>query len=324
MNLHNLTKKQKTGVAIGAVALLAAILYWRHAASSSSSSSTGAADPTAIDPLTGLPFAQDQTTDPLTGLTYLGEAQQYGSVSAAEAAFSGATSADGYSAGYGASSGGTAGYPTSNVGTTTTGNGYATNAQWSQAVTAGLAQLGYDPQTIGAALGAFFAQMQLTSDQAAIVQAAEAEFGPPPQGTYAIVTAPSSGAPGGSGSGGTTSGGPGSGSTGGGGTTTPPPAKGGPITATPVGLHTTQVSGSSAQVAWTAPHVAAGQGPLTGYSVEAYDSAGHTVNGPFTVSPDQLYANIGQLKSKTAYHVNVWADPAKSGGPHATVSFTTK
>lgn len=319
MNLASLSKKQKTGAAIGAVALLAAILYWRHAASSSSSKST-AADPNAIDPLTGMPFAQDQTTDPLTGLTYLGEAQQYGSVAAAEAAFSGATSGSGYSAGYGASSGGTAGYPTSNVGGSTTPNGYATNAQWSQAVTAGLAQLGYDPQAIGAALGAFFAQMQLTSDQAGIVQAAEAEFGPPPQGTYAIVIAPSSGGSGGSGSGGTTSGGPGPGSGG----TTPPPAKGGPITAAPVGLHTTQVSASSAQVAWTAPHVAAGQGPLTGYSVEAYDSAGHTVNGPFRVDPGQLYANIGQLKSKTAYHVNVWADPAKSGGPHATVSFTTK
>lgn len=321
MSLANLSKKQKTGAAVGAVALLAAILYWRHAASSKTTASSSA-DPNAIDPLTGMPFAQDQTTDPLTGLTYLSEAQQYGSVAAAEAAFSGATSGQGYSAGYGASSGGTAGYPTSNVGTSTTGNGFATNAQWSQAVTAGLAQLGYDPQAIGAALGAFFAQMQLTSDQAAIVQAAEAEFGPPPQGTYAIVTAPSSGGSGGSGSGGTTSGGPGSGSAGGG--TTPPPAKGGPITAAPVGLHTTQVSATSAQVAWTAPHVPAGQGPLTGYSVEAYNSAGQHVNGPFTVDPGQLYANIGQLKTKTAYHVNVWADPAKSGGPHATVSFTTK
>lgn len=316
----NLTKKQKVGAGIGAVALLAAILYWKHAASSSSSSKSSAADPNAIDPLTGLPFAQDQTADPVTGLTYLGEAQQYGSVAAAEAAFSGATSGQGYSAGYGASSGGTAGYPTSNVGGSTTPNGYSSNAQWSQAVTAGLAQLGYDPQAIGAALGAFFAQMQLTSDQAAIVQAAEAEFGPPPQGTYAIVTAPSSGSPGGSGSGGTTSGGPGPA----GGGTTPPPAKGGPITATPVGLHTTQVSANSAQVAWTAPHVPAGQGPLTGYTVEAYDAGGHVVNGPFTVDPGQLYANIGQLKPKTTYHVNVWADPARNGGPHATVSFPTK
>jgi len=71
------------------------------------------------------------------------------------------------------------------------------------------------------------------------------------------------------------------------------------------------------------PAIPAGQGPLTGYGVECFDSTGHVVNGPFTVSPSQLYANIGGLKTKTTYHVNVWCDPAKTGGPHATVTFKT-
>lgn len=299
----NLTKKQKIGAGVGAVALLAAIIYWKHAASSSATSSTGA-DPNAIDPLTGMPFAQDQTTDPITGLTYLQEAQQYGSVAAAEAAFSGASSESGYSAGYGASSGGTAGYPTSNVGGSTTPNGYSTNAQWSQAVTAGLAQLGYDPQAIGAALGAFFAQMQLTSDQAAIVQAAEAEFGAPPQGTYAIVTAPSSGSPGGSGSGGTGSGTPPSGGTGGG----TGPASTGRLPA-PSGL---QLKNGKTGVEFTwAPVKGA-----TGYvcQLKRGGENGPNQNGPFTVTTASC--NFGQLTAGTQYTALIWpSDSADQGGP---------
>lgn len=176
----NLTTKQKW--IIGGVALVAGgYLYLRHKASSSTASSS--TDPNAIDPLTGLPYSQDQQVDPLTGLTYLAEAQQYGSVQAAEAAFSGTAGGGGA---------GTAGYPSGNVGTGTTGNtgSYATNAAWSQAVVAGLAALGYDPQAVSAALGALFAQAPLTPDQVTIVQAAEAEFGPPPQGSYPIIPGP--------------------------------------------------------------------------------------------------------------------------------------
>lgn len=312
----NLTKKQKIGVGAGAVVLLAAVLYWRHSASSSGSS-TGAADPNSIDPLTGMPYADDQQIDPLTGIAYLAEAQQYGSVSAAEAAFSGATSGDGYSAGYGASSGGTAGYPTSNVGGSTTPNGYSTNAQWSQAVTAGLAQLGYDTQAIGAALGAFFAQMQLTADQAAIVQAAEAEFGPPPQGTYAIVTAPSSGSPGGSGSGGTTSGGPGSTGAGGGTGSTST----GRLPA-PSGL---QLKNGRSGVEFTwAPVKGA-----TGYvcQLKRGGENGPNQNGPFTVSGPEC--NFGGLTPNTEYTALIWpTDAADQGGPgsnqpHVQRTFTT-
>ena len=97
---------------------------------------------------------------------------------------------------------------------------------------------------------------------------------------------------------------------------------GGPITVIPSGLHTTMVSKNSAQIQWNPVTPPAGQGPLTGYNVACYDSSGKTVNGPFKVGT--TVANIGGLKAGTAYHANVWADPAATGGPHATVSFTTK
>jgi hypothetical protein len=196
----NLSKKQKIGLGAAGVVGVGAIWYWRKKSAAAASSSSSSTDPNAIDPLTGLPYSQDQQTDPLTGLTYLGEAQQYGSVAAAEAAFSGGTSGSGYSAVGGGAYGGTAGYPTSNVGGTGSTGGYATNAQWAQAVTAGLTGLGYSATDVAAALGLFFAGQQLTTgadgvSYASIIQAAEAEFGPPPQGTYSIISAPSSGGP---------------------------------------------------------------------------------------------------------------------------------
>jgi Fibronectin type III domain len=107
-------------------------------------------------------------------------------------------------------------------------------------------------------------------------------------------------------------------------TTTTPPAPGGPITAIPIGLHTTAVNTTSVQVAWTAPSIPAGQGPLTGYTAEVYTANGQSEGSSWTVPKTQLYANAGGLKSKTAYHLNVWCEPAKTGGPHASVSFTTK
>lgn len=112
-----------------------------------------------------------------------------------------------------------------------------------------------------------------------------------------------------------------SGTTTGTGTTT---AAGGPISVTPVNLHTTQVSKTSVGVAWTAPTIPSGQGPLTGYGVEVYNSDGTSEGPSWKVPPGQLYANAGGLKPGTRYGLNVWCDPAKTGGPHASVDFTTK
>jgi hypothetical protein len=71
---------------------------------------------------------------------------------------------------------GTGGVPVT-VGTT---SGYGTNAAWSQAAQAGLAEVGFDSVSVATALGAYLAGQTLTADQAAIVFAATSEFGAPP------------------------------------------------------------------------------------------------------------------------------------------------
>lgn len=189
------------------VVVVGGILYFRHKNGGSSSSSS------ATDPVTGLPYSMDNQVDPSTGLTYLSEAQQYGSVSAAEAALVGQGTGAAGAAGGGFSGLGF-GNPTSDFtgSGTPTGTTYTTNAQWVQAATAGLTSLGYNGSDVGAALGLFLLGMPLDSTQVTIVQTAVAEFGPPPVGQFAIIASPNSqtGSTG-SGSGGTTGTGSGSG-----------------------------------------------------------------------------------------------------------------
>jgi len=197
MPLHIAGKKISwwwvAGVGGGAAA---GILYLRHSGGLSSASS--ASSPSSVDPVTGLPSSEDNTVDSLTGMTYLAEAQEYGSVAAAEAAFAqGGGSA--YS-GTGALDSGfpTESYPTQAGGGTQSVQGYASNAQWSQAVTAGLTGLGYSSTDIAAALGLYFQGQPLAvlSDGASslsIIQAATAEYGNPPVGAFQIIAPPSSG-----------------------------------------------------------------------------------------------------------------------------------
>lgn len=168
------------GIGIG----LVGYIYLKNRGSSSASSS-GTAAGTVSDPSTGQTYPAN-SVDSLTGMTYGAEIASYGSVAAAESAV-GAGSSYGLAGGYGYGYGGTAGYPTSNVGTTSTAAGYSTNAQWAQAVQAGLSGLGYDSQTVAAALGLYLTNMPLNATDASIIQAAVAEYGPPPVGSYAIV-----------------------------------------------------------------------------------------------------------------------------------------
>lgn len=193
---------------------------------------------------------------------------------------------------------------------------FLSNAAWSQYAVGVLEQSGYDAGTLTAELGLYLAGAPVTAAQQGDINAAIAVAGYPPvagaNGQPPGINVAGSVAGGGTGS---TGGGPGSGS----------PGNGAPITVEPVNLATSHVYSNSAQVTWLAPTIPAGEGPLTGYTVACYDNrTGHVVNGPFTVSKGQLYANIGGLKTKTRYHVNVWCDPAKTGGPHATVEFETK
>jgi PASTA domain len=161
------------------------ILVKRGGLGSKASSSS----PTATNPLTGLPYSQDNAIDPLTSMSYLAEAQQYGSVAAAEQAIS---SGVGQSVG-GGTGAQTSGFPTIGqvTGGAPTGNSYSSDAQWAQAVTAGLTNLGYSPTDVAAALGLYFQSQPLGSGSdgvsyLSIVQAAIAEFGPPPVGTFPL------------------------------------------------------------------------------------------------------------------------------------------
>jgi hypothetical protein len=181
------------GGGVGVAAVI--FLYRRH----SGSGAAGSSPASGTNPLTGLPYAQDNQVDPATGMSYLQEAQQYGSVAAAEQA---AGSGQGYLAG-GQAGGVTSGYPAFGQVTSTGtpgGTSWSSNAQWAQAVTAGLTNLGYSPTDIAAALGLYFQSQPLGSgadgvSYLSVVQAAIAEFGPPPVGTFPLTGAPS--APGG-------------------------------------------------------------------------------------------------------------------------------
>ena len=142
--------------------------------------------------MTGLPYSQDSQVDPLTGQTYLAEAQQYGSVSAAEQAVAASSSLD-YSSAYGTGYGavGTSSAAPLVTANTTQATTYASNSAWAQAVEAGLSTIGYSSTDIAAALGRYLGSLSETPDQASIVGAALAEFGPPPVGSYQIILASS-------------------------------------------------------------------------------------------------------------------------------------
>ena len=119
------------------------------------------ADPSAIDPVTGLPYSQDNPIDPLTGQAYLTEAQPYGSVSAAEQAYAASSSLD-YSACLRDRRrrrrlvvGGQNLVPSNTVQGTT----YASNSAWAQAVEAGLSDVGYSSTDIAAALGRYLGNL---------------------------------------------------------------------------------------------------------------------------------------------------------------------
>lgn len=177
-----LSKGGKIAVAAGGV-IVVYFVWKQHSAGSGVTTST-AASGSAIDPVTGLPVSQDSVTDPLTGQAYLAEAQQYGSVQAAEQALSGSTAGYGVTSSYGYGGyGAAAPLVPANV---VQGADYASNSAWAQAAQSGLTDVGYSPTDISAALGAYLSNQAVTSAQASIIQAAIAEYGPPPVGSYTV------------------------------------------------------------------------------------------------------------------------------------------
>jgi hypothetical protein len=142
-----LSKPQIYAVIGGTVLLGGAFEYQHHKSTGSWSPFSKAATATgsAIDPVTNLPTSEDDSIDPITNLPYLAEAQQYGSVSAAEASVSafGASSQTGSGIGVSPASPGAG---TTNIapGAVATNN-YTSSAAWAQAVQTGLSRF---PETL--------------------------------------------------------------------------------------------------------------------------------------------------------------------------------
>ena len=294
---HKISNWWLLGGGLGAVA---AVYFYRKAASGPASPASSASS-SSIDPVTGLPYSQDNQADPVTGLTYLQEAQEYGSVQAAEQEV---TSGSAYYGVTGAGSAIDSGYPTiyGAAGTTSPSPGsYATDAQWAQAVTAGLADLGYNSADVSTALGLYFQNQPLgtLADGASalsIVQAAIAEYGQPPVGTYQITAAPTSA--------GSTTGNAGSG--------TGAAAAAKPASA-PQDLQVIPVSNTAITAEWRPVAGASGYE----FQVTPKDPAPHNIGA-------RTSYNAGGLKPRTSYVVHVAAVNAAGTGPYATHSFTTK
>lgn len=151
----------------GAAAAVLVYAWWRHRAAGAAGP---AADPAAgggIDPATGMPYDQGYSAD------YGYSAVPYGSYPGAYDPATGAY----IGAGIGPSG---SSPPT-------------TNAAWAQLVEAYLASLGYNPLTVAAALGKALAGLQVTQDQAAIVETGIAFQGRPPAGMPPLNIAPPAG-----------------------------------------------------------------------------------------------------------------------------------
>src|SRR5215469_1554067 len=92
--IKNLPKPARYAVIAGTAGITGWLLYSHHKNTGSwnpwsqGSKTTSGGQAADINPVTGLAYSQDTATDPVTGLPYLSEAEQYGSVQAAEAAVS--------------------------------------------------------------------------------------------------------------------------------------------------------------------------------------------------------------------------------------------
>lgn len=160
-------------------------------ATSTGGTNAGAATGSGTDPITGLPYSDDDASDPLTGQQYLAEANQYGSVAAAEAAVTayGQSTATGSGIPVNPASPVSQGSVNTVAGTTV----YTSNAAWAQAATAGLTDVGYNGTDVATALGLYLTQQPETPAQIALTNTAIAEYGAAPVGSLQVIQAPTSG-----------------------------------------------------------------------------------------------------------------------------------
>ena len=281
-------KKQTLFIGAGAVAIIGiGVIRYRQ---QQQAAGVAAANAAAQDGTS--PDLASEAIDPATG-------QPYGSAEDASAL----TAQAGYITPFGSGQYGTTylagGYPVTGAGS----GGFTSNAAWAQAAEDYIANtLGGDPVTVGNALGKYITGGVLNDDQIAIVNQAVAFTGPPPvAGPDGYPPSWRTAAPttGGGGTGG------GSGGTGTGG------GSGGTVYASnpPANLHIVFMGKTGGQIGWN---------PVA-------HATRYTVNlvGQRKFDTTNTIANLGSLKPNTSYTVQVWADPTKTGGPHATKTFRT-
>lgn len=190
--------------------------------------------------------------------------------------------------------------------------GFTTNGQWTQQAEADMSNTGVDPGVLAVALGAYIAGSPVTAAQHSLIDQAIAFEGYPPVAGAsgyppAVKAQPITPPP----------------------TTTPPVTK--PPAATgvtkypaPTALKASSVGISSVLLSWTDVPT---KPTASSYTIAVYDKAGHLASQTTASAPDMPGAHtqvtVGGLKTKTAYHANVWANGGKQAPPHATVTFTT-
>lgn len=194
--LHGLKPWQRNAVILGSAGVGGYLVYRHHKNTGSwnpwsTGNATSSASSAAINPVTGMAYTQDNAIDPITGETYLGEAQQYGSVAAAESSVSAYGQSTATGSGIPVNPASPA--PSGSINTPVGSSVYTSNAAWSQAATAGLVAVGYDGPTVATALGAYLTQTPLDPDQIKIVSTAIGEYGPAPIGNLQIIPKPASG-----------------------------------------------------------------------------------------------------------------------------------
>ena len=289
--LKNMPKPARYAVIAGTAGVTGYFLYQHHRDTGSwnpwnqGSKTTSGGQAADINPVTGLAYSQDNQIDPITGESYLSEAQQYGSVAAAEAAVSA----------YGLSTGTGSGIPVNPVSpapagspdTVVGGSVYTSDSAWAQAATAGLTDIGYNATDVATALGAYLTGTPVTADQAKLINVAIAEFGRPPVGTYQIIIKPNVPI-----------------------ITPPVPVK---LVPSVSGGHVISVTTTRAVVGWTGHNAASYQVRITGPKMDKT----HTITGT-TAS----YSGLSRHHDYTVYVTPYSAD--HRAGVTGHIDFTTR
>jgi hypothetical protein len=306
--LKNLKPWQKYAIAGGGVGMVIFAVYERkknkaeQAAAAATTTAGNATSGMVTDPSTGESYSAT-ALDPVTDETYGAEIAEYGSVAGADEAVEGGVSGNYGQAALGDSAGYIGDYGSSydNSNGSTPATTYATNAQWSQAVEAGLTDLGYSSTDVAQSLGYYLAGRPLvtladgqSSEQ--IILSALAEYGNPPVGTFSVISAP----------------------------VTTPVTTGTGTTSTvptvPAGI-SANTSGAVTTISWSAVTGA------TGYEIQVATPAGKTYADSKVSQTHAVYDNLvdvgGTGKGKGVWHFKLRATNAKGSGPWSAVKTFT-